>query len=307
MIFVFYFFSAVLILLSVRSFRGGIEYLRFFNNELEKPLSQYTPMVTVFAPCRGLDPGLEMNLQALAIQQYPAYEIIFVVDDKTDAAVPVIEKIVGGSAHPTRLVIAAKASDSSQKVENLRTAVLHAADDSRIFVFVDSDVRPSPDWLRQLIAPLEDDQVGAATGYRWFISKNRSFASEMRSAWNASIATALGPNTRSNFCWGGSMAISRAVFDSIDIREKWQGTLSDDFAVTRAMNDAGLPIIFVPQALTVSVEDCSFSELLEFTTRQMKITRVYAPQLWLLSLVGSARFQRCNDNRIPDHNIQFQQ
>ena len=28
----------------------------------------------------------------------------------------------------------------------------------------------------------------------------------MSSAWNASIASALGPNTKTNFCWGGSMA-----------------------------------------------------------------------------------------------------
>ena len=30
--------------------------------------------------------------------------------------------------------------------------------------------------------------------------------------------------------------------------------------------------------------------MLEFTTRQMKITRVYAPKLWLLSLIGSSLF-----------------
>ena len=112
----------------------------------------------------------------------------------------------------------------------------------------------------------------------------------MRSAWNASIASALGPNTKTNFCWGGSMAIRRDVFERVGMREKWRGTLSDDFAVTRAMNEAGLPIVFVPQALTASVEDCSFREMLEFTTRQMKITRVYARPLWLLSFVGSAVF-----------------
>src|SRR5437870_1718912 len=112
----------------------------------------------------------------------------------------------------------------------------------------------------------------------------------MRSVWNASIASALGPNTTSNFCWGGSMAIRRDVFDAVDMREKWLGTLSDDFAVTRAMNAAGLPIVFVPRALTASVEDCSLSKAVEFTNRQMKITRVYAMPLWLISFVGSGLF-----------------
>ena len=86
------------------------------------------------------------------------------------------------------------------------------------------------------------------------------------------------------------MAIRRDVFERLDMREKWQGTLSDDFAVTRAMNAANLPIIFVPQALTASVEDCTFAEMIEFTTRQMKITRVYAPKLWIMSFIGSGVF-----------------
>lgn len=290
MIFVFYFFAAILILLSFKSFRGGVEYLRFFKTELAKPRPDFMPFVTVIAPCRGLDKGLDDNLRALLEQDYPDYEVIFVVDDKNDAAVPVIEEVSRNAAKNTKLVVAPKADGCSQKVENLREAVLHAADNSQGFVFVDSDARPSNDWLRYLVAPLSQQNVGAATGYRWFISKNPSFASEMRSAWNASIASALGPNTKTNFCWGGSMAIRRDVFERIEMLEKWSGTLSDDFAVTRAMNEAGLPIVFVPQALTASVENCSFKELLEFTTRQMKITRVYAPHLWLLSFFGSGLF-----------------
>ena len=290
MIFVFYFFAAILILFSFKSFRGGLEFLRFFKTELAKPRPDFTPFVSVIAPCRGLDIGFEENLQALFDQDYPDYEIIFVVDDKNDAAVPVIERVLGRSAQSVKLMIAPKCDGCSQKVENLREAVLHASPESQAFVFVDSDARPSTDWLRYLVGPLSDENVGAATGYRWFISEHPSFASEMRSAWNASIASALGPNTKTNFCWGGSMAIRRDVFDRIDMREKWRGTLSDDFALTQAVKDAGLSIVFVPKALTASVENCSFHELLEFTTRQMKITRVYASHLWLLSFFGSALF-----------------
>ncbi|MBK8466251.1 MAG: glycosyltransferase [Chloracidobacterium sp.] len=296
----FYFFAGILILLSFRSFRGGLEYLRFFRSELAKAASNFTPFVTVVAPCRGLDDGLKDNLLALFEQDYPEYEILFVVDDRNDAAVPIIEEVSRkaaraetrpvGSVPYTQLVVADKAVAASQKVENLREALLHADDRSEAFVFVDSDARPSKYWLNSLVAPLQDKTVGAASGYRWFISDKPSFASEMRSAWNASIASALGPNTKTNFCWGGSMAMRRDVFEKIEIRDKWRGTLSDDFAVTRAVNEADLKIVFVPQALTASVEDCSFSELLEFTTRQMKITRVYAPNLWLLSFVGSGLF-----------------
>ncbi len=289
MIFVFYFFAAVLVFLSFKSFRGGIDYLNFFRRELARPPSDFAPFVSVIAPCRGLDEGLEENLAALFCQEFPRYEVIFVVDSEADEAVPVIEKLMHRPRGLKR-VVAGKAENESQKVHNLRAAVLHADDESEVFVFVDSDARPSADWLRNLIAPLKDESVGAATAYRWFVSKNFTFASEMRSVWNASIASALGANARSNFCWGGSMAIRRETFEKIDMREKWRGTLSDDFAVTRAVKEAGLPIYFVPQALVVSVENCNWRECLEFTTRQMKITRTYAPDLWKMSFIGATVF-----------------
>ena len=293
MIFAFYFFSAVLILLSVKSLLGGFEYLRFFKTELAKPRSEFTPFVTVLAPCRGLDAELDVNLQALFELDYPAYEIIFVVDDESDPAVAVIDRVRTGSDSDwvlSTIVVASKAKNSSQKAENLREAVLHASPESRAFVFVDSDARPSTAWLRALVAPLADENVGAATGYRWFIASKPTVASELRSSWNASIASALGPNTKSNFCWGGSMAVRRDTFERLNMRDRWLGTLSDDFAVTRAMNAERLPIVFVPQALTASVEDCTFGQMLEFTTRQMQITRVYATPLWILSYFGSALF-----------------
>jgi cellulose synthase/poly-beta-1,6-N-acetylglucosamine synthase-like glycosyltransferase len=248
---------------------------------------------------------LEENLTALLRQDFPRYEVIFVVDSATDEAVPVIEELISRkdakarkkseNLAPSRLcgkklIVAGKADGESQKVHNLREAVLHASEASKAFVFVDSDARPAADWLRHLIAPLHDEKIGAATGYRWFISKKISFASELRAVWNASIASALGANPKSNFCWGGSMALRREVFENLDIRNRWRGTLSDDFTVTRAMHDANLPIYFVPQALAASVESCTFGECLEFTTRQMKITRVYAPHLWKMSLIGAAIF-----------------
>ncbi len=286
---VYVIFSVLLIWLSFRSLRGGVEYISFFRSELAKPLSKYTPKATIIAPCRGIDEGLHKNLSALVEQDYPDLEVVFVVDDERDAAVPTINSLIEISSN-AKLVVAPKAINSSQKVENLREAVLNAADDSKVFVFVDSDARPQKHWLRRLVGPLENDSVGAATGYRWYISSKPSFGSDLRSAWNASIASALGPNTTSNFCWGGSMAIRRDVFDEVGMRERWAGTLSDDFAVTNTMKEFGKLIVFVPQALAVSFETCSFRTMLEFTTRQMKITRVYATPLWLLSMFGSTVF-----------------
>jgi cellulose synthase/poly-beta-1,6-N-acetylglucosamine synthase-like glycosyltransferase len=293
MIFVFYILAAMLVFLSYKSFRGGIAYYKYFKQELSKPVGTYSPFATVIAPCKGMDEGLNENLSALLTQHYLEYEVVFVVDSESDPAIEVIKTVsrnVAKNAEKTKLVIAPRTTDSSQKVENLREAILHASDASKVFAFVDSDARPSQDWLRHLVAPLQNEQVGASTGYRWFISETLTFGSEMRACWNASIASALGPNRESNFCWGGSTAIRRETFDRINMRERWRGTLSDDFAVTRAMKESGLDIYFVPQALTASIGNCSLREAIEFTNRQMKITRVNAPDLWLKAYFGGTVF-----------------
>ena len=290
----FYFFALLVLLQSILSLRGGLRYLDYFRRELEARRPLYLPFASVIVPCRGLDQGLRPNLSALFAQHYPAYEIVFVSDRADDPALAVAEELSrafgGESVARTRLVVAGRATESGQKVHNLLAGLAGVDSASEVFVFVDTDARPRADWLRALVAPLADERVGAATGYRWFLPVSGGLASHVRSVWNASIASALGANDRGNFCWGGSTAIRRATFERLGMRERWRGTLSDDYALTRTLQAARLPIRFVPACLTASLEDCSAGALLEFTTRQLKITRVYAPHLWRIVLVSNLLF-----------------
>jgi ceramide glucosyltransferase len=291
---VFYFLAALVLLQGVVSGRGGVRYFAFFRRELGARRDFYMPAASVIAPCRGVDRGLAWNVAALFEQHYPSYEIIFVSDSADDPAFAVAEEVrqryEGRSVARVRFVVAGPAAESGQKVHNLRAAVAEADPSSEVLVFVDSDARPRPDWLRSLVAPLADEGVGASTGYRWFFEARGSLFTQLRSVWNASIASALGADGRRNFCWGGSTAVRRETFERLDMRERWRGTLSDDFALTRALHEAALPVRFVPACLTVTIEDCTARELLEFTTRQLKITRVYAPRLWRVVLVSNLLF-----------------
>jgi len=157
--------------------------------------------------------------------------------------------------------------------------------DDEVLAFGDSDIRPQPDWLRKLIEPLSEPTVGAGTGFRWYLSEKASFASCLRSAWNAGILSLLSKKN-SPFAWGGAMAIRRSVFESSGVKARWHNALSDDYALSRAVHDAGLRIVFRPECLSFSYEDCSFSELLQWSFRQIAITRVYHPTLWALALVS---------------------
>ncbi|MDQ2977273.1 MAG: glycosyltransferase [Acidobacteriota bacterium] len=290
----FYFFAAIVIWLGILSLRSGLSFASYVKREAARPLPEFTPFVSVIAPCRGLENGLRENLAALFAQNFPAYEIIFVTDSADDRALGVIQKLISAEAPrgrvSSRIVISGSAIDSGQKVHNLRAAVLETDPRSEVLVFVDSDARTHPNWLSSLVAPLADKGTGAATGYRWFIANKGGLASQLRSVWNASIASALGDRDDKNFCWGGSTAIRRTTFDTLQIREGWRRTVSDDFTMTRVLQEAKLPIHFVPACLVGSFGDCTVSELIEFTNRQLKITRVYAPHLWKPLLIGSLLF-----------------
>lgn len=285
----YYFLAALASWFGLQSLLSGFRYAAYVKRETSKPVADFQPFVSVIAPCRGLEPGLEENLRALLIQDYRAYEVLFVFDRPDDPAVAVLNQLNKGNVS-TRYIFAGPAVDSGQKVHNLRVAVDEINAQSEVLVFVDTDARPSTQWLRQLVAPLAEPELGASSGYRWFVSEKGSFSARIRSVWNASIASALGEDQQKNFCWGGSTAIRRTVFDRLKIRERWRGSISDDFTVTNVLKEARLPIYFAPTCLIASVGDCDIRVLFEFTTRQIQITRVYAPQLWVPLLLGSSLF-----------------
>ena len=288
----YYLFAAIIIWLGIISLRGGFRFASYVNSQLAQPFADFSPFATVIVPCRGRESGLAENLAALFEQSYPSYEIVFVTDSESDPSLEVIQNIIlaKASASAARVLIAGAATESGQKVHNLRVAVGQLDPRSEVLVFVDSDARPGRNWLRSLVAPLVDHELGAATGYRWLVPVNGGLAARVRSAWNASIASALGAERKKNFCWGGSTAIRRETFVRLNIRERWQGTVSDDFTMTRVLGEVNLPIHFAPACLVVSAGDCDLAELLEFSNRQLKITRVYAPHLWKPVLLGSALF-----------------
>lgn len=280
----YYFLAVISCWIGFKSLIGGVRYARYVRQETERPLVDYCPFVSVIAPTRGHEAGFIDNVRPLLDQDYPNYEIQFVFDDPQDPSLPLVNDL------GAKVVVSGPATDSGQKVHNLIVAAGRLDPRTEVIVFVDTDARPDEDWLRQLVAPLADENIGASTGYRWFVPEHGGLASRLRGVWNASVASALGADTAKNFCWGGSTAIRRSTFERLNVVDHWRGTVSDDFTITHVLKEAKLPIHFTPNCLVPSVGDCGWRELIEFTTRQIKITRVYAPHLWLPLLLGSALF-----------------
>ena len=282
---VFYFLVLEQILQGFYSLWQGLEWLKMARRRLSARAGLYAPRVALICPVKGIEDDLESNLLALTHFDYPQYEIFFPIATAEDPAYGVLERVASASKRPVHIVRAGRAFDCSDKVHNLTAAIGQVDEQFEVLVFADSDGRPPRQWLARLVAPLAEDNVGAATTFRWLFPKRRGFWSALAAAWNASAATYLGEHRR-NFCWGGGTALKRQRFQELRILDSWRGAVSDDFVITRALQNYGLFIAFVPECLVPS--PCSFDvkSFLEFTNRQLVITRIYAPRLWRTALIS---------------------
>lgn len=290
MLIAFYILVLQQIFQGIVSLWNGWKWLLTVRQRLGTHPGFYAPRVAVICPCKGAEPGLEGNLTAIANFDFPDYEIFVVLASALDPARSAIDRVTKASKKPIHVVAAGSPRDCSEKVNNLWAGVTESGDKFEVLVFVDSDTRLGRSWLSHLVAPLADARLGAATTYRWYFPSRGGLASALLSAWNAAIATQLSDDTR-NFCWGGGTAIRNAVFNSIDVLESWKGAVSDDWALTGALERAGLPIRFVPECLAPTLYDVTAEGLFEFTNRQMILTRVYSPRRW--GYAALAHFSYC--------------
>jgi ceramide glucosyltransferase len=285
----FYFVVIVQIAAGMYSLWEGYQWLGLVRKRLATHSGFYSPMAAVICPCKGVEPGLEENLAALTKFDYPNYEIYFSLASSLDPAMKAIEGVKAMSPRPAHTVIAGPPGDCSEKVFNLRRAVESLPGNVDVIVFTDSDARLPRDWLRKIIAPLQDGRIGATTAYRWIIPSGTAggggFASALASAWNASVATLLG-RAGENFCWGGGTAIRRETFEDVGVLEAWNGAVSDDLAMTLALERAHRPIVFCAECLAPTLHPWTGKTLLEFTNRQILITRVYATKRWILGALA---------------------
>jgi hypothetical protein len=68
--------------------------------------------------------------------------------------------------------------------------------------------------------------------------------------------------------------------------EYWNGAASDDFALTTALEHARLPIVFCAECLAATLHPWTGKSLLEFTNRQILITRIYSNKRWLMGALA---------------------
>jgi cellulose synthase/poly-beta-1,6-N-acetylglucosamine synthase-like glycosyltransferase len=275
----FYLLAFFQILLGVYLIWHAWQWLGYVRRHLHTDPGFFAPRAAVLCPCKGIEPGLERNLLSLTEFERQNYEIFFILASGSDPARSIVERVAASSRVKAHVVIAGSPSNCGEKVNNLRVAVEQLPPEFEVLAFTDSDGRPSRNWLHHMVAPLGDVRIGATTTMRWLIPNRSNLPTALLAAWNAPVVTMLSETGR-NFCWGGGTAIRRSTFEQAGVLDEWKNSVSDDYSLTRTLERQNRPIVFIPECLTLSYAETDFHKLLEFTNRQILITRVYADRVW---------------------------
>jgi ceramide glucosyltransferase len=120
----------------------------------------YRPGISVLKPLCGVDEGLYENLVSFATQHYQSYEIVIAVEDPSDAALEVVQRV--RRAYPdvaiTTIAHGEDVPGTNPKVISLQ----HMARVARYeyLLVSDSNVRAAPDYLSAIIGEMAAPNVG---------------------------------------------------------------------------------------------------------------------------------------------------
>ncbi len=212
----------------------------------------YAPPVTVLKPVYGLDRELETNLRSFCEQDYPAFQIALSLQRDDDPARPTLERLV--TDYPRHVTLAVRNSEPllNGKIQNLMIGLESARHD--IIVISDSDTRVPPDYLRTIVAPLQDPAVGyVCTLYRIAGARNLAERLELLTM-NLDFAPSLLFTYWTNaaiFCLGASTAIRRADLDATGGLSTLADFLVEDQEMGRRVVESGKRMHFEPMTIAM--------------------------------------------------------
>lgn len=114
------------------------------------------PAVSVVVPVKGIEAELDSNLDALFLQSYADYELLFMIADPADPAVASIEAAV--ARHPAieaRIIVGDRKVSDNPKVNNLVKS--EEASRHQLMLMCDSNLAIQPGMLRSMVAQLQPD------------------------------------------------------------------------------------------------------------------------------------------------------
>jgi ceramide glucosyltransferase len=213
--------------------------IRFFQKKGAK--HDFQPPVSILKPVHGIDFGSHENFASFCQQDYPDYEILFCVNELTDPAVPVIQRVVSEfPGRRIRILSGASRLGTNQKVNNL--ALLAKEAQHEILIQSDADIRVGPNYLKVMAVPFADPSVGIVSCLYSAIAEPNLWAHlEAVGAASDFLPSALVADwlEGTSFALGASVATTKTWLREIGGFEALTNVLADDYEIGNRVYKAG--------------------------------------------------------------------
>lgn len=240
----------------------------------------YTPPVSVLKPVHGSEPNLRENLESFFLQDYPNFELIFCARSEDDAALQIARQL--SEKYPVlkvRFVTSGEPPWTNAKLYSLEMMWKQAAHD--LLVISDSDVRVSPDYLREIIKPFANPSVGMTTcifrglpaGGFWTDLEALGYSVEMTSG--VVVADML---EGMKFALGPTMVVRRQCVRALNGFGFMDDYCADDYILGNRVAESGMEVVLSHHSIDHMVFHHSFLSSMRHQVRWMRSTRFSRPK-----------------------------
>jgi ceramide glucosyltransferase len=245
------------------------------------------PAVTILKPLHGAEPRLYDNLVRFCTQDYPAaVQVVFGVADAVDPAIAIVHRVIADlPGRDLEIVVDPRRHGANRKISNLINMAERARHD--VLVISDSDIVVDADYLKQVVASLDQPGVGAVTclyrgapaGGLW--ARLAAAAIDFHFLPSVLVGLRLGLATP---CFGSTIALRAKTLAMIGGLQSVADRLADDHAIGALVRRTGLKVA-IPQFTVGHV--CSHQSAHDLVRHELRWARTIR-SVDPLGFIGSA-------------------
>jgi ceramide glucosyltransferase len=258
---------------------------------------EFLPAITLFKPLHGDEAGLEANLRTFFEQDYLRHvaraggaiaengvsrvEVLFCARSEADEGLEIARRVA--AEYPeitTRFVTSGAPWAANAKVCSLAAMAKVATHD--LWAISDSDVRVTPEYLRRIVLPFADEQVGCTTClYRGVVIKGGLWSQLEAVGMTIEMSSGICADSLIEpvqFALGPTMVTRRVRVEEMGGFESMADYCADDFVLGNWIAKNGHKVVVSGHAIDHMVLQADFVDSIKHQVRWMKSTRFSRPK-----------------------------